>query len=129
MNGDRDVVIVAGARTPFVKANTVLGLLSAVELGRIVVREAVERADLDPGAIDEVVVGNIAGPADAANIARVIALMAKIPRHVPAFTVNRNCASGMPASCAKICDRRLAGRASAALILSTNLWRWLGMSI
>lgn len=95
MNGDRDVVIVAGARTPFVKANTALGQISAVELGRIVVREAVERADLDPAAIDEVVVGNIAGPADAANIARVIALMAKIPRQVPAFTVNRNCASGL----------------------------------
>jgi len=95
LNGDRDVVIVAGARTPFVKANTLLGPISAVELGRLVVREAVERADLDPAAIDEVVVGNIAGPADAANIARVIALMAKIPRRVPAFTVNRNCASGL----------------------------------
>jgi len=59
------------------------------------VREAIERAEVDPAEIDEVVVGNIAGPADAANVGRVISLMAKVPRHVPAFTVNRNCASGI----------------------------------
>ena len=95
MASERDVVVVGGVRTPFVKAGTLLRGVSAVELGRLVVREAVERVDLDPGAIDEVVVGNIAAPADAANIARVIALFANIPRHVPAFTVNRNCASGI----------------------------------
>src|SRR5262249_57902457 len=94
MTGDRDVVVVAGARTPFVKANTSLRRVGAVELGRIAVREAIERAELDPEAIDEVVVGNIAGPADAANVARVIALEAKIPKKVPAATVSRNCASG-----------------------------------
>jgi acetyl-CoA acetyltransferase family protein len=95
MIGDRDVVVVAGARTPFVKAGTILRRVGAVELGRIAVREAIERAELDPEAIDEVVVGNIAGPADAANVARVIALEAKIPKKVPAFTVSRNCASGI----------------------------------
>jgi acetyl-CoA C-acetyltransferase/acetyl-CoA acyltransferase len=92
---ERDVVIVAGVRTPFVKFNTLLQHTSAVELGRMVVREAIERADIDPDAIDEVIVGNIAGPPDAANVARVIALEAKVGRHVPAFTVNRNCASGL----------------------------------
>jgi acetyl-CoA acetyltransferase family protein len=95
MIGDRDVVVVAGARTPFVRAGTLLRRVGAVELGRIAVREAIERSDLDPEAIDEVVVGNIAGPADAANVARVIALEAKIPKKVPAFTVSRNCASGI----------------------------------
>jgi acetyl-CoA C-acetyltransferase/acetyl-CoA acyltransferase len=95
MMRDRDVVVVAGVRTPFVKAGTELSRLTAVDLGRIVVREAIERADIDPAGIDEVIVGNIAGPANAANVARVIALMAKVPRHVPAFTVNRNCASGL----------------------------------
>jgi len=95
MLGDRDVVVVTGARTPFVKAGTVLRGVGAVELGRVVMREAVERAEIDPESIDEVVVGNIAGPADAANVARVIALEAKIPRKVPAFTVSRNCASGI----------------------------------
>jgi acetyl-CoA C-acetyltransferase/acetyl-CoA acyltransferase len=57
-------------------------------------REAIERADLDPALIDEVIVGNVAGQADAANIARVISLSATVPRSVPAFTVNRGCASG-----------------------------------
>ena len=95
MIAERDVVVVAGARTPFVKAGTLLARTSAVELGRTVVREAIERADLDPEDINEVIIGNIAGPADAANVARVISLMAKVPRHVPAFTVNRNCASGL----------------------------------
>jgi acetyl-CoA C-acetyltransferase/acetyl-CoA acyltransferase len=95
MIGDRDVVVVAGARTPFVKAGTILRRVGAVELGRIAVREAIERSEIDPEAIDEVVVGNIAGPADAANVARVIALEAKIPKKVPAFTVSRNCASGI----------------------------------
>ena len=95
MNGDRDVVVVAGVRTPFVKAGTLFGRTPAVELGRIVVREAIERAEIDPAAVDEVIVGNVAGPPDAANVARVVALLAKIPEAVPAYTVNRNCASGI----------------------------------
>ena len=97
MSSERDVVIVAGVRTPFIKAGTLLADTTAVELGRTVVREAIERADVDPRELDEVIVGNIAGPSDAANVARVISLMAKVPQHVPAFTVNRNCASGMQA--------------------------------
>ena len=44
MNNDREVVVVAGARTPFAKMNTTLGRVHPVELGRIVVREAIERA-------------------------------------------------------------------------------------
>jgi acetyl-CoA C-acetyltransferase/acetyl-CoA acyltransferase len=95
MDHEQDVVIVAGARTPFVKAWTSFADVHPVELGRIVAREAVERAEIDPARLEEVVVGNIGGPADAANIGRVIALEAKIPRHVPAYTVNRNCASGV----------------------------------
>jgi acetyl-CoA C-acetyltransferase/acetyl-CoA acyltransferase len=95
MNEGRDVVVVAGVRTPFVKSWTLLDGVHPVELGRLAVREAVERADIDPAGIDEVIVGNIAGPADSANVARVISLMAKLPESVPAFTVNRNCASGL----------------------------------
>jgi acetyl-CoA acetyltransferase family protein len=94
---NREVVIVDGVRTPFVKTNTILGRVGAVELGRVVVREVIERTEIDPAEIDEVVVGNIAGPPDAANVARVIALQAKVPSYVPAFTVSRNCASGLEA--------------------------------
>lgn len=92
---DRDVVVIGGVRTPFARAGTWFRSVSAVELGRVAVREAIERLDLDPEAVDEVVVGNIATPVDAANIARVIALEAKLPRRVPAFTVSRNCGSGL----------------------------------
>jgi len=95
VNGERDVVVVGGVRTPFVRSGSRLAGVSAVELGAIAVREAIERADIDPRDLDEVVVGNIAGPADAANLGRVVALSAKVPQSVPAFTVNRNCASGL----------------------------------
>jgi len=97
MDREQDVVVVAGVRTPFVKAWTDFQRIHPVELGRQVAREAIERSGADPGRIDEVVVGNIGGPPDAPNIGRVIALEAKIPRHVPAYTVNRNCASGIQA--------------------------------
>jgi acetyl-CoA acetyltransferase family protein len=93
----REVVVVEGVRTPFVKAGTDLARVSAVELGRIALREAIERAEIDPDDLDEVVVGNVANPPEAANVARVIALSAKVPRRVPALTVSRNCASGLEA--------------------------------
>ncbi len=92
---DRDVVVVAGVRTPFMKAGGVFRGVGPVELGRVAVREALERSEVEPEAIDEVVVGNVAGPADAVNIGRVISLVAKVPRRAPALTVNRNCASGI----------------------------------
>ncbi len=79
--------------------------LTAHDLGARIVKEVLIRSQVDPEKIDEVIIGNVANPADAANIARVIALKAGIPQHVPAFTVHRNCASGMEAmttSCSKI---------------------------
>ena len=90
----RRVVVVDGVRTPFAKAGTALAEVGAVELVRVVLRELVERTEIDPVQIDEVIVGNAAPPADAPNIARVAALEAGIPERVPAFSVARNCASG-----------------------------------
>ncbi|QDT35782.1 thiolase family protein [Stratiformator vulcanicus] len=89
------IAVVAGVRTPFAKAFTKLADRSAVELGRVAVEEAIKAADLTPDRIDEVVMGNVSGPPDAANIARVVALKAGLPIDRPAHTVNRNCASGM----------------------------------
>jgi acetyl-CoA acetyltransferase family protein len=89
------VVIVDGFRTPFIKSWTLFNSLSASDLGRMVVRELIERLELDPSIVDEVIIGNVGQPADSANIARVIALKAGIPKQVPAYTVHRNCASGM----------------------------------
>jgi acetyl-CoA acetyltransferase family protein len=89
------VAILDGVRTPMAKAGTVLKDAPADDLAAFVVRELLARAQIQPGEIDEVVIGNVAQPANAANIARVIALKAGIPVSVPAFTVHRNCASGM----------------------------------
>jgi acetyl-CoA acetyltransferase family protein len=93
----KEVVIVDGLRSPYVKAGTLFKDLPAQELGRIVLVELLLRTGIDPQLIDEVVIGNIAQPPEATNVARVIALKSGIPRQVPAVTVARNCASGMEA--------------------------------
>ncbi len=89
------IAIVDGVRTPFCKMNTAFNFLSAQELGRIAARELIERSGFDVKNIDEVIFGCVGQPADAANIARVIGLTAGIPKTVPAYTVHRNCASGI----------------------------------
>ncbi|MEI7999229.1 MAG: acetyl-CoA C-acyltransferase, partial [Candidatus Omnitrophota bacterium] len=91
------IAIVDGIRTPFCKMGTVFNNLSAQELGRIAARELIERTNFDVKEIDEVIFGCVGQPADAANIARVIALLAGIPKTTPAYTVHRNCASGIEA--------------------------------
>jgi acetyl-CoA C-acetyltransferase/acetyl-CoA acyltransferase len=96
MNRER-LVIVDGVRTPFCKAGTALAALGADELGRIAVNALLTRTGVDPALIDEVIFGCVAQPADAANVARVIALRAGIPQSAPAITVHRNCASGCEA--------------------------------
>ncbi len=91
------IAIVAGFRSPMGKAGGVLKNVKAHDLGARIVKEVLIRSKVDPKQIDEVIIGNVAQPAEAANIARVIALKAGIPESVPAFTVHRNCASGMEA--------------------------------
>jgi acetyl-CoA acetyltransferase family protein len=92
-----DIAILEGVRTPFTKAFTALASVPAYELGRIVTREVLQRAGVAPDQVDQVVFGNVAVPAEAANIARVIALQAGIPQDRIAHTVHRNCASGLEA--------------------------------
>ena len=91
------IVIVSGIRTPFVKAWTDFWDLPAQELGRIAVRELLERAGLEPKLVDEVIFGAVANPPEAANIARVISLLSGIPKEKRAYTISRNCASGFEA--------------------------------
>ena len=95
MTSPTPVAVLAGARTPFCKAFTSLGDVSAVDLGRAAIGDALRRCALEADAISEVILGNVSGPPDAANIARVIALKSGIPQDRIAHTVNRNCASGM----------------------------------
>src|SRR4051812_3321671 len=92
-----DIAILEGVRTPFAKAFGPLAPVPAYELGRVAAEGLLRRADLKPDAVDQVVFGNVALPPEAANIARVIALMAGIPQDRIAHTVHRNCASGMEA--------------------------------
>src|SRR5438552_13924623 len=92
-----DIAILDGARTPFAKAFGALASVPAQELGRVAAVEALQRAGLRPDQVDQAVFGNVALPADAANIGRVIALLAGIPQDRIAHTVQRNCASGMEA--------------------------------
>lgn len=95
MNHLPPLAILDGVRTPFAKAFTDLQQVDAAEMGRVVVENVLKRTGLTPQEIDEVVFGNVAGPPDSANVARVIALRAGIPQDRIAHTVNRNCASGM----------------------------------
>lgn len=91
------IAIIAGYRSPMGKAGGVLKNFTAHDLGARIAKEVVLRSKIDPKKIDEVIVGNVAQPAEAANIARVIALKSDLPESVPAVTVHRNCASGMDA--------------------------------
>jgi len=90
-----DSWILAGVRTPFAKSGTAFARTPVYELGRVAVAELLARQELDPARLDEVILGNCAQPAEAANVARVTALRAGVPERVPGFTVHRNCASGM----------------------------------
>jgi acetyl-CoA C-acetyltransferase/acetyl-CoA acyltransferase len=93
----KSLVIVDGVRTPFLKMGSDFASLDATEQGRVVVQTLLARTGIDPSLMDETIIGCVSQPADAANIARVIALRAGIPESVPAMTVHRNCASGMEA--------------------------------
>ena len=93
----REVVVVSGWRSPLGKAGGVLAGMSAVDLGAAVLRETVQRSPVDADQLDAVIIGNVIQPAEAANIARVLALAAGVPRIVSAHTVHRNCAAGMSA--------------------------------
>ena len=91
------VVIVDGLRTPFSRMGSTLSAMGADELGRIAVSGLMAKTGLDPALVDEVIFGCVGQPADAMNIARVIALRAGLPENIPAMTVHRNCASGAEA--------------------------------
>jgi acetyl-CoA C-acetyltransferase/acetyl-CoA acyltransferase len=111
--------ILSGVRTPFVKAGGPFRDMPAYELGRIAVGEVVARTELDPVRIDEVILGNCAQPAEAANVARVTALRAGLAEPIPAVTVHRNCASGMEAVAAAS-QRITAGEAKLVLAGGTE---------
>lgn len=108
------VAILSGIRTPFCKAGGAIQSVQADDLGALVARELLVRTGVGGHLIDEVIIGNVAQPAHAANIARVIALKAGLPASTSCQTVHRNCASGMQ-SITTAAVSILAGRASLVL--------------
>ncbi len=91
----REAVIVDGVRTPQGVFGGALKQLTAQQLGEVAMRELLKRTNLTPADVEEVIVGCVGQGSDAPNIARVIALRAGVPIQVPAYTVQRNCASGL----------------------------------
>ncbi|MDH5509420.1 MAG: acetyl-CoA C-acetyltransferase [Nitrospinota bacterium] len=133
------VYIVDGARTPFIKARGKPGSFTAADLAHAAGRPLLARlADkVPPVAFDHVILGNVMAGPDEANIARVASLRLGFGNKVPAFTVHRNCASGMQAvDCAALeittgrADLVLAGgveaMSHAPLLWSRQMAGWLG---
>lgn len=92
-----EVVIVSGVRTPVGKFQGSLSDLSAIQLGSIVVREAVSRAHLDPAQVDECIMGNVVSAGLGQNPARQAALHGGLLPEVGAMTINKVCGSGLKA--------------------------------
>ena len=87
------VAVIRGLRTPFAKAGTVYTSLDALELGKLVVTELVQRSGIAANQIDEVIYGTVIPSVKAANIAREIVLGTGLPRSIPGHTVSQACAS------------------------------------
>ncbi len=93
----QDIVIVAAARTPVGSFNGALASMPAHDLGTIVIRDVVERAGLQPGDVDEVILGQILTAAQGQNPARQAARNAGVPDAKTAFVINQVCGSGLRA--------------------------------
>lgn len=93
-----EIVLLEGARTPFVNFNGKFKNITATELGVIAAKEAIKKANISPDQIDHVVFGNVQQSSkDAHLLARHVGLKVGTPQHVPAVTINRVCGTGIEA--------------------------------
>lgn len=90
-----EVVILSAVRTPIGKYKGKLASVSAVELGTIVIEEAIKRSELKPEQVEQVFMGNVLQAGNGQNVARQSAIKAGVPQEVPATTINEVCGSGM----------------------------------
>ena len=97
MAGFDDVVIISGCRTPVGKFQGSLSDLSAPQLGAIVVREAVKRANIESSRVDECIMGNVVSAGLGQNPARQAAILGGLAPEVGAMTINKVCGSGLKA--------------------------------
>src|SRR5258707_1555736 len=93
----RDAVIVSAVRTPTGNLLGALKAFTATQLGALVVTEAVRRARIDAGIVDECIMGNVVGAGLGQNPARQAALNGGLPEYVAALTINKVCGSGLKA--------------------------------
>jgi len=92
-----DVVIVSAARTPIGAFNGALSSLPAHALGKVAISAALERAKVEAGEVDEVVLGQILSAGEGQNPARQAAMAAGIPQEKTAYGINQLCGSGLRA--------------------------------
>ena len=92
---NKEVVIVSGARTAVGTMGGTLKDFHQHDLGGIVIKEAVKRSGVDPALVDEVIVGNVGQVAESGFIARVCMLNADLPLETTAYSLNRQCGSGL----------------------------------
>ncbi len=112
-NGKR-VAIVAGLRTPFAKQWSAYREVSALDLANIVVTELLQRIDLDPKEIQQVVYGQVVPSVEAPNIAREIVLATGMPKSIEAYSVSRACATSYQ-STVNIAEAIMAGTIDTGL--------------
>lgn len=133
----RVVYVVDGNRTPFLKAKNKPGVFTASDLAVQACRPMLQRLPCSTDIIDEVITGSTMPGPDEANISRVVALRLGLDEKTPAFTVMRNCASGMQAIdnamqdiASGKCEVVLAGgtdaMSHAPLLFSSKMAAWLG---
>ncbi len=116
---ENEIVIVNGVRTPQGLLGGAFRDFTAQKLGEIAVRALLDRTKLDPAQVDEVIFGCVGQASDAPNIARVISLLAGVPKTVPGYTVARNCASGIQ-SLVNGCQNILSGDADVQIVGGTE---------
>jgi acetyl-CoA C-acetyltransferase len=115
-----DIWLVDGVRTPFADYNTVLGLVSPIDLGIKVAREIFHRAGVSPESVGSVVAGNMAQACfDAYVLPRHIGIYSGVPIQVPAHLVQRVCGTGIEAIL-QAADSIKLGKADLALVVGTE---------
>lgn len=97
MENLKEVVIVSGARLPVGSFGGSLKDISAIDMGAMAVKEAVKRAGIEPSDVDETIVGQVGQIAECGFVARAVSLKAGLPESTCAYSVNRQCGSGLQA--------------------------------
>jgi len=134
-NGER-IAIVAGLRTPFAKQATAFHGVPAVDLGKMVVNELMQKHDVDPAIVDQLVYGQVVQMPEAPNIAREIVLGTGMNVHTDAYSVSRACATSFQSTVnvaesimAGIVDVGIAGGADSSSVAPIGVSKKLARTL